>query len=185
MAILDQAVTTARFTGLAGLTIGTLAERTGLSKSGLYAHFKSKEALQLATMNHNRERFIAEVVRPALSAPRGETRLRALVEHWMRWYDHPGGCLFLAAATEFDDYPGPLRDRMVADEHDLLDSLRQVLGTLLAQGQLRPEADVDQLVQEIFGVLLGYNWMSRILGDPGAAARTWTAVDRILGGLRP
>lgn len=185
MAILDKAVNTARFTGLSGLTIGTLAERTGLSKSGLYAHFKSKEALQLATMDHNRERFIAEAVRPALAAPRGEKRLRTLFENWIRWYDHPGGCLFLAAATEFDDFPGPLRDRMVADEQDLLDSLDQILGTLITSGDIRPDTDTRQLTQECFGVLLGYNWMSRILGDPAATGRAWTALDRILDSVRP
>ncbi|ADD44719.1 TetR/AcrR family transcriptional regulator [Stackebrandtia nassauensis] len=185
LAILDEAVTAARFNGLSGLTIGTLAERTGLSKSGLYAHFKSKESLQLATMSHHREQFIVEVIRPALEAPRGEKRLRTLVDGWMRWYEHPGGCLFLAASTEFDDLDGPLHDRMVADEHDLLDTISQVVGTLVSQGDVRPDTDTVQIAQEVFSVLLGYNWMSRILSDPTAETRAWTAVDRILDSLRP
>lgn len=184
-AILDEAVTQARFQGLSGLTIGSLAERSGLSKSGLYAHFRSKEALQLETMAHHRERFITEVIRPALTKPRGEERLRALVALWIAWYEHPGGCLFLAAATEFDDLPGPLHDQMVADEHDLIDTLRQVGGTLVRTGDLAHDTDLDQLSQEVFGILLGYNWMNRILNDPKAEDRAWVALDRLLDGLRP
>ncbi|GAB4000015.1 hypothetical protein GCM10029992_30610 [Glycomyces albus] len=89
-AILDVAVRMARFNGLSGLTIGSLASASDMSKSGLYAHFKSKEALQLAVMERNSEQFSEEVVRPALAKPRGIARLQALVEYWMRWYSHPG-----------------------------------------------------------------------------------------------
>ncbi|MGH8877946.1 MAG: TetR/AcrR family transcriptional regulator [Stackebrandtia sp.] len=185
MAILDEAVTTARFTGLSGLTIGTLAERTGLSKSGLYAHFKSKETLQLATMAHNREQFVSEVMRPALTAARGEKRLRALIENWMRWCEHPGVCLFQSAANEFGDRSGPLHDQMMADEHDLLDSIGQILGTLISSGDIRPDTDITQISLEVLGALAGYKWMRRVLHEPTAAQRTWTAVDRILDSLRP
>jgi AcrR family transcriptional regulator len=183
--ILDEAVTTARFTGLSGLTIGSLAARTDMSKSGLYAHFESKEALQLATMARNRDAFVTEVIRPALAVDRGEPRLRALIANWMRWYRHPGGCLFMSAATEFDDMPGPLHDQMISDERDLHDSIKQVLGTLVTTGEAAPDMDTEQVSQEIFGILLACNWRHRIIGDARAEAYAWTAVDRLLAGLRP
>lgn len=183
--ILDEAINAARFSGLSGLTIGSLADRTGLSKSGLYAHFRSKEALQLETMARHRDQFIAEVVRPALGRPRGEERLRELLRRWILWYQHPGGCLFLASATEFDDITGPLHDQMVADEQDLMESLTQVLGTLVSTGDIVPDADCGQLSQEVFGILLAYNWMHRILRDPRAEERAWVAFDRLIDSLRP
>lgn len=184
-AILDAALRTARYSGLSGLTIGNLASETGMSKSGLYAHFKSKQALQLATMAHNRDAFVAEAIKPALAAPRGEKRLRALVANWMDWYRHPGGCLFLSAANEFDDIPGVVHDQVISDEEDLRDTLRQIIGTLVSCGDVVADADVPQLAQEIFGILLGHNWATRVLKDPRAEAHTWTAFDRLLDSLRP
>ncbi|GAA4917872.1 TetR family transcriptional regulator [Stackebrandtia albiflava] len=184
-AILDEAVHAARHTGLSGLTIGTLAERTGLSKSGLYAHFRSKEALQLDTMRHNREQFIGEVLRSALASPRGEARLRTLVARWIRWYHHPGGCLFLASATEFDDFPGPLHDQMVSDVSDLQDSLTQIIDTLVSTGDVRADTDTDQVAQEVLGILLAFNWAWRFLKHDEAERRAWTALDRLLTSLRP
>ncbi|THV28588.1 TetR/AcrR family transcriptional regulator [Glycomyces paridis] len=179
-AILDRAVRMARYSGLSGLTIGSLAAAADMSKSGLYAHFKSKEALQLACMGRNSEQFIEEVFRPALAAPRGVTRLRSLVEHWMAWYAHPGGCLFLAAATEFDDLPGPLHDYMVTEQRRLLDSLARIAATAVAEGELDEDTDVFQVAQEVFGILLSYNWMSRILSYPDAADRAWAAFHRLI-----
>lgn len=180
MAILDVAVRMARFNGLSGLTIGSLASACDMSKSGLYAHFKSKEALQLAVMERNSEQFAEEVVRPALAEPRGLARLRALVEHWMRWYSHPGGCLFMAAGVEFDSVTGPLREKMVRDQRLLLDSLARIATTAVETGQLHEDADVFQVGQEVFGILLAYNWMSRILSYPDAADRAWAAFDRMI-----
>lgn len=185
LTILDEAVAAARYTGLSGLTIGSLASRIDMSKSGLYAHFDSKEALQLATMAHHREQFVSEVVRPALGAPRGTPRLRALITNWMQWYEHPGGCLFLSSANEFDDIEGALHDQMVADENDLRDCIAQVLGTLISTGDISAGSDVDQLTQEVFGILLAYNWMNRILRDSRAGSHAWTAVDRLLESIRP
>lgn len=183
-AILDVAVRMARYSGLSGLTIGSLAAAADMSKSGVYAHFKSKEALQLACMERNREQFIDEVIRPALAKPRGVARLQAIVESWMQWYSRPGGCLFLAAASEFDDMPGQLRDQMVADQRDLLDSLARIASTAVAEGEFAEDTDVLQVGQEVFGILLAYNWMSRILSYPDAADRTWTAFNRLVDSRR-
>ncbi|GAB3222500.1 TetR/AcrR family transcriptional regulator [Glycomyces halotolerans] len=183
-AILDVAVRMARYNGLSGLTIGSLAAAADMSKSGVYAHFKSKETLQLACMERNSEQFSEEVVRPALAKPRGITRLRAVVENWMHWYSRPGGCLFLAAAAEFDDMPGPLRDQMVADHRGLLDSLARIASTAVAEGEFAEDTDVFQVAQEVFGILLSFNWMSRILGHPDAAERAWAAFNRVVDGHR-
>lgn len=183
-AILDVAVRMARFSGLSGLTIGSLAAAADMSKSGVYAHFKSKEALQLACMERNSEQFSEEVLRPALKKPRGTTRLQSVVEHWMAWYAHPGGCLFLAAAAEFDDLPGPLHDRMVAEQRLMLDSLARIAATAVAEGELDEDTDVFQVAQEVFGLLLSYNWMSRILSYPDAADRAWAAFHRLIDSHR-
>jgi len=179
-AILDVAVRQARFSGLSGLTIGSLAAAADMSKSGLYAHFKSKEALQLACMERNGEQFIDEVIRPALAKPRGITRLQSLVEHWMQWYAHPGGCLFLASAAEFDDMSGPLHDLMVSEQRQMLDSLARIASTAVGQGEFPEDTDVFQVAQEVFGILLSYNWMSRILSYPDAADRAWAAFNRLI-----
>jgi AcrR family transcriptional regulator len=183
-AILDVAVRMARYSGLSGLTIGSLAAAADMSKSGVYAHFKSKEALQLACMERNAEQFIDEVIRPALAKPRGITRLQAVMEHWMQWYAHPGGCLFLAAAAEFDDLPGPIHDLMVTQQRDMLDSLARIAATAVEQGELPEDTDVFQMAQEVFGILLSYNWMSRILSYPDAADRAWAAFHRLIDSHR-
>ena len=116
-AILERAVRLASQVGLEGLTIGRLAGALDLSKSGLFAHFASKETLQVQTLERAAERFVEVVLRPALAEPRGEPRLRALFERWLRWpqeVSQPGGCIFVQAAVELDDRPGPARDRLVA-----------------------------------------------------------------------
>src|SRR4051812_12515550 len=126
-AVIDQAVALARRLGVAGLTIGTLAPATGLSKSRLYAHLPSQEGPQLARLGSAREHFVDEVIRPALAAPRGEPRVRELFERWLETSSSgAAGCLFVSAATEFDDQPGPVRDQLVRDHWDLVESLAQV-----------------------------------------------------------
>ena len=126
-AILDEALQIASQVGFEGLTIGQLAERTEMSKSGLFAHFRSKEQLQLQTLEHSRRWFIDTVIRPALAAPRGEARVRALFDAWLRWEEVlDGGCVYVTAAVEYDDRPGAMRDALVqppaglagVDRHD-------------------------------------------------------------------
>ena len=127
--ILDEAVQIASRTGFDGLSIGGLAEAVEMSKSGLFAHFRSKEQLQLQTMERARERFVDIVVRPALAGPRGEKRVRAVFDGWLTWSRQAldGGCIFVAAAVELDDRPGPLRDALVANERDWLELLATVI----------------------------------------------------------
>ena len=125
-AILGDAAALASQVGLSGLTLGTLAESLKLSKSGLFAHFKSKEQLELQVLELARQRFVDTVVQPSLSQPRGEPRLRAIFENWLRWpilSGLPGGCLFVALAAELDDCPGPARDWLVELQRDWFETL--------------------------------------------------------------
>src|SRR5688572_16256008 len=125
-AILEAALSMATQTGLEGLTLGSLAKEVRLSKSGLFAHFQSKEQLELDVLETAVARFIETVITPALREPRGEPRVRALFERWLEWEDAPflpGGCPFISLANELDDKPGPVRERLVGYQRDWLQSL--------------------------------------------------------------
>jgi AcrR family transcriptional regulator len=178
--ILDEAGRLARRVGLGGLTIGSLATQTGMSKSGLFAHFGSKESLQLQVVEYSTERFTLDVIRPALKAPRGEPRVRALFENWLEWDSAEGGCPLVAASFELDDQPGPLRDRLVSIQRDWADTLAMVFTGGITEGQFRPDADPRQFAQDMEGVMLAYHLTSRLLSDPGAAARARAALDALL-----
>lgn len=183
-AVLDQAVDVARRVGLGGLTIGTLAEQAHLSKSGLFAHFRSKEALQLAVLERARQGFEAAVGAPTVRAPRGERRVRELFERWLEWDCRPGGCPFIAASTEFDDQPGPVRDRLVQDLRDLHDMIATVFRTGITEGEFRADADPDQFAQDFYGVILAFHHTSRLLGDERAAERARHSLDALLAQAR-
>jgi AcrR family transcriptional regulator len=183
-AILDEAARLARTVGLGGMTIGVLADRTNLSKSGLYAHFRSKESLQLQLLEHAKVRFVAEVIAPALAAPRGEARVRALFESWLRWDSAPGGCIFTAAASEVDDQPGPVRDHVVRNQRDWLDTIAEVFRTGLAEGQFRAEADPEQFAFDLEGVMLSYHLTNRLLGDGQAESRARRSFEELLSAAR-
>ena len=170
--------------GLSGLTIGSLAEQAQLSKSGLFGHFRSKEALQLQVLERARELFEQAVGRPVLRTPRGEPRVRELVDRWLRWDAEPGGCPFVAAATEFDDQPGAVRDRLVRDQRDMLDMIATIFRTGIAEGQFRVDADPDQFAQDLYGVMLASHHAIRLLGDRQAEQRARRAVEALLTGVR-
>ena len=184
-AVLDRAVEVAARLGLSGLTIGSLASEVELSKSGLFGHFKSKEALQLQVLRHARETFTDQVVRPALSSPRGEPRLRALFERWLVCgRDSASGCLFVSAAAEFDDQPGAVRDQLVRDHRDLMESLALMFRSGVTEGQFAADADPEQWAHDLFGIMLAYFHALRLMADPAAEVRTRRAFDRLLDSAR-
>ncbi len=186
-AILERAIRVASEAGLDGLTIGRLASALDLSKSGLFAHFASKEALQVATLDRAAERFVEVVIRPALKAPRGEPRLRALVERWQRWPDdvpQPGGCIFVQAAVELDDKPGPARERLVALQREWLGALATAVKGAVAEGHFRRDVDPDQIAFELYGIMLSMHHAVRLLHDTRASGRARRAVDRLLASCR-
>lgn len=187
LAILDDAAELASTVGLSGLTIGSLAVKTELSKSGLFAHFRSKEALQLEVLRHARTRFIDNVLRPAVAAPRGEPRVRELFERsiaWMRGDVLPGGCPFVAAGVEFDDQPGAVRDFLVGDQRDLLDTVAQIFRTGISEGHFRPDADPEQFAYDLQGIELGFTHAHRLLRDPKAEQRARNAFEALLTAAR-
>ena len=186
-AILERAVQLASEVGLAGLTIGRLASALDLSKSGLFAHFASKEGLQLATLDRAAERFTEVVIRPALEAPRGEPRLRALVERWLAWpveVPQPGGCIFVQAAVELDDRPGPARERLVVLQREWLRALATAVKIGVAEGHFRRDVDAEQVAFELYGIMLSTHHASRLLGDPRATTRARRAVERLFASCR-
>jgi AcrR family transcriptional regulator len=186
-AILDHAVRLATQTGLEGLTIGRLAAEMGLSKSGLFAHFRSKEALQIQVLDAAAERFVDEVVRPALRAPRGEPRLRAMFDRWLAWTKSnsgPGGCLFVAAAAELDDKPGAVRERLVALQRSWLEILGIVYRTGVEERHSRADVEPEQFAHDVYSVMLGYHHAERLLRDPRADARANTAFGSLLASVR-
>ena len=186
-AVLDQAARTASEVGLRGVTIGSLADLTHMSKSGLFAHFGSKESLQLATLRYARDQFVNLVIRPALAAPRGEPRVRALFENWLEWDTSalPGGCLFVAAAVEFDDEPGAVRDELVRNQVDLGETIARVFRSGITERHFRDDADPEQFAFQMHGILLAFHQHSRLLGDPLATQRARRALDALLDAARP
>lgn len=165
-AILDIALAKASQVGLGALSIGELAKEAGMSKSGLFAHFESKENLQLEVMQSAAQRFIEQIVTPALRAPRGEPRVRALFENWFRWAKNsklPGGCLFINAATELDDQPGPLRDFLVASQRDWLATFAQAAKIAVDEAHFRAELDCDKFARRVYSIFLAYHHFSRLL----------------------
>ncbi|HCU49987.1 MAG TPA: TetR family transcriptional regulator [Micromonosporaceae bacterium] len=184
-AVLEQAVEVASRLGLSGLTIGSLASQVELSKSGLFAHFKSKEQLQLQVLAHARESFTDEVVRPALASPRGEPRLRVLFERWLdTGRESAPGCLFVSASSEFDDQPGAVRDQLVRDHKDLMESIAQMFRAGISEGQLSEQADPDQFAHDLYGVMLGYFHALRLIRDPLAQERTRRAFETLLSNAK-
>lgn len=185
-AILDHATTLATTIGLDGLSIGQLAADLGLSKSGLFAHFQSKEALQAAVVETAAARFTDHVVRPGLKAPRGEPRVRALMDRWLAWgiHESPGGCFFVAAAAEMDDRPGPVRDRVVQSQRDWVELLAGAVRAAVSEGHFRPDTDPDQLAFELYGAMLSYHHRARLLQEPDAERRSRAAVERLIAAAR-
>lgn len=174
--ILDGAVGLASTIGFNALSIGQLAEATGMSKSGLFAHFKSKEALQLATLERGREWFADSVLRPTLASPRGIARVRALFDNWMNWETRvlEGGCLFIAASVEYDDQPGPVRDALVRNQRDWMEFVETVARSAVAEGDFQVDLDVAQFAFMLHGLIYAFHHTSRLLGDP--RARTYAEV---------
>ena len=187
-AILDRALRMASELGLEGLTIGRLADELDLSKSGLFAHFSSKENLQVRTLDRAAERFVEVVVRPTLAAPAGEPRLRALFEHWLDWprrVRQPGGCIFAAAAAELDDRPGPARDRLVELQREWLATIERVVVRAKEVGHLGAHVEPGQLAYELLGITLALNFQDRLLREPRARERALTAFERLVADARP
>jgi len=179
--ILDHAIKLASRDGLEGLTVGTLATELGLSKSGLFAHFGSKDSLQIQVLQTTAQRFEDYVVRPSLKAPRGEPRIRAFVDRWLAWAGMmPGGCVFVAASIELDDRPGPARDLLAATQRQWLATISKAAQIGIDAGQFRKDLNTEQFAYELYGAMLAYHHVNRLLQDPRAEERVRAAVQRLI-----
>jgi AcrR family transcriptional regulator len=182
-AILDAALRIVSKAGLDGLTIGTLADATGMSKSGLFAHFGSREELLLAVLAHGQAQFTAVVFQPAMAKARGLPRLKAMFTHWLDWTESaelPGGCPMIGGASEFDDKPGPVRDMLAGGQRTWIDTLKRTVRQAIEEGQMPDDTDPEQIAFEMFGIALVVHHHRRLLGYPKARARALAALDKLL-----
>jgi len=181
--ILDAALKIASKLGLEGLTIGTLADETGMSKSGLFAHFGSREELQLAVLEHAAQIYGQRVFLPALKIARGLPRLRALFERWLDWTiasGLPGGCIMISAAAEYDDRPGPIRDAVIANQHRGTAITKKAVRLAIEEGHLRGDTDAEQIAFEMLGIVLASHNHRRLLGDKEARKRSLVAFEELI-----
>ncbi len=186
-AILRHAVGLASRVGLSGLSIGRLAQELELSKSGLFAHFHSKEALQIQVLEYGASRFVENVVKLSLAAPRGVPRIQALFDRWLAWSQSDpssGGCFFVAMVTDLDDRPGPSRDLLVTLQRSWMDFLADVVRSVVREGQFRPDTDPEQFANDMYGVMLAYHHASRLLDDPAAEERARRALAALVDARR-
>jgi AcrR family transcriptional regulator len=155
-----------------------------MSKSGLFAHFGSKEDLQLLTLKQAQALFFEQVITPALKQARGLPRLRALFSNWLAWVkrddDLAGGCLMLAASVEYDDRPGAVRDLLVAGQRELRGAVAKAIRLAIDEGHLEPQTDPWQLTFELFGIVLATHHDFRLLGDTHAPERAVDALERLI-----
>ncbi|HWM44254.1 MAG TPA: TetR/AcrR family transcriptional regulator [Burkholderiales bacterium] len=183
VAILDEALRIGSKLGLEGLTIGSLADATGMSKSGLFAHFGSREDLQLAVLEHAAQLYAEKVFVPVLKIERGLPRLRALFERWLDWTLEsglPGGCIMISAAFEYDDRPGPIRDAAIANQHRGNAITQKAVRLAVEEGHLNPDTDPEQISFEMLGIVLASHNHRRLLGDKEARKRALTAFDELV-----
>ena len=182
-AILDAALRLASQMGLEGLSIGALAEVAGMSKSGVFAHFGSREELQIAVIREYHRRFEEEVFVPALREPRGVRRLHALFERWLRRVsvEVDSGCIYISGAVEFDDRPGPVRDALVGMVRAWQQALERAIRMAIDGGQLKSDTDVQQMLFEMHGLILALHHDARLMRSPGAPQRARLAFDRVVG----
>ncbi len=184
--ILEHATELATRVGLGGLSIGGLAAETGMSKSGLFAHFGSKEALQIQALEVEARRLTDRVIRPALKADPGEPRLCALFDGWVEWASasNKKGCLFVQSVAEFDDQPGAVRDTLERQQGEWLGFLAEASRRAIDEGHFAPDLDVDQFAFELHALLLGFHHAQRMMRDRLAEDRLRVAFDRLLASCR-
>ena len=181
-AIIDAALGQATHIGLEGLSIGALAEVMGMSKSGVFAHFGSREELQVSVIREYHHCFEQEVFFPAMVAPRGVARLRALFDNWMKRtsIEIDSGCIYISGAIEFDDRTGPVRDALVSSVMTWHAAMKRAIEHCKELGQLRDEVSPEQMLFEIHGLILALHYEARFLQTPGSIDRAITGFNNIL-----
>lgn len=182
-AIVDAALGLATQIGLEGLSIGALAEVMQMSKSGVFAHFGSREELQISVVREYHTRFEDEVFYPAMAAPRGLPRLRAMFDNWMKRTsaEIDSGCIYIGGAVEFDDRPGPVRDALASSVSTWLAAMRRAIEQAKVEGHLKAETDAHQMAFEVHALILALHYEARFLREPGSLERAVKAFESIVG----
>jgi AcrR family transcriptional regulator len=184
-AVIEHALSMVRTEGFEGLTIGSIAQAVGMSKSGVFAHFGSREDLQLAVLDAAAQSFTDNVFVPAIRERRGLPRLRAIMRNWVIWLRaEGGGCPMVSAAIEYDDRPGPIRDRVVEYQTKLRRELARAVRMAIDAGEMKPDCDADQLAFEIFAIQLALHHDSRLFKPADAVARTEKSLQRLIDSYR-
>ena len=181
MAILEAGLDMASQLGLEGVSIGTLAQATNMSKSGLFAHFQSKEKLQVEILDYAARVFSEDVIIPALGTEAGIPRIKALVNNWVEWADNlTGGCIFVSASTDYSDRPGKVRDCLLGQQEDWIDCLCRIAESAIRVGDFRKDIDCEQFAFDLYSLLLGFHLYDKLLDDSETKKRQEIALDRLL-----
>lgn len=185
-AILDVALELASREGLEGLTIGLLADKMNMSKSGVFAHFGSREDLQMEVLKLYHHRFEQEVFFPSVKESRGIPRLQAMYARWIKRVsvEIASGCIYISGAVEYDDRPGPIREELVAMVRAWQGALLRCVQQCIDAGQLQPDTDAQQMVYEMYGLILALHHDARFLRRPGSVDRARIGFDRLLENYR-
>jgi AcrR family transcriptional regulator len=181
-AILDMALDLASREGLEGLTIGLLADKMNMSKSGVFAHFGSREDLQLEVLKLYHARFEQEVFFPSVQEARGIARLKAMYARWIKRVsvEIASGCIYISGAVEYDDRPGPIREELVSMVQAWQSALVRCVQQAIEIGDLKSDTDADQLVYEMYGLILALHHDARFLRMPGSIERARAGFDRLI-----
>ena len=185
LTVLEASLDMASQLGLECVTIGNLAKTTNLSKSGLFAHFQSKENLQIEILNYAAQLFSEDVIIPALKIEAGIPRIRALVDNWIQWTSElTGGCIFVSASADFSDRPGKVRDVLLNQQKEWIDCLKRIAQSAVQVGDFRQNIDDDQFAFDLYSLLLGFHLYYNLLDDVETRKHQETALARILNSYK-
>jgi len=185
LTVLEAGLDMASQLGLECVTIGNLAKTTNLSKSGLFAHFQSKENLQVEILNFAAQLFSEGVIFPALKIKAGIPRIRALVDNWIQWTSKlTGGCIFVSASADFSDRPGKVRDVLLHQQEEWIDCLRRIARSAIEAGDFKQDIDDDQFAFDLYSLLLGFHLYYKLLDDAETKKHEETALVRLLNSYK-
>lgn len=185
MVILEAGLDMASQLGLEGVSIGALAQATNMSKSGLFAHFQSKENLQIEILDYAARVFSEGVIIPALVTKAGIPRIKALVNNWVEWSDNlTGGCIFVSASTDYSDRPGKVRECLLGQQEDWIDCLCRIAESAIKVGEFREDIECEQFAFDLYSLLLGFHLYDKLLDDSETKKRQEIALDRLLANYK-
>ena len=185
MVILEAGLDMASQLGLEGVSIGALAKETNMSKSGLFAHFQSKENLQIEILDYAARVFSEDVIVPALATEGGIPRIKALINNWIKWGDNlTGGCIFVTASTDYSDRPGKVRECLIKQQEDWIDCLCRIAGSAIKVGDFRQGIECEQFAFDLYSLLLGFHLYDKLLDDSETRERREVALERLLANYK-